>query len=97
MAISENIKIRTILLIVGSFIGLVLGWAIGFVWLVFHSIVLGWGDTAPDWYFKVQGTVQTTILVISMITGMVGLQFLWNRTQRKKKGAAQQSNRGRKE
>jgi len=90
MTILENIKIRTILLVVGSFIGLVLGWAIGFIWLVFHSLVLGWGDTAPEWYFKIQGTVQTTILVISIIAGIVGLQFLWNRAQRRKKGLAQQ-------
>jgi hypothetical protein len=37
------------LLIAGSFLGFfVIGWAIGFIWLVFISIGLGWGDSVPD-------------------------------------------------
>ncbi|MBI5848760.1 MAG: hypothetical protein HZB31_12610 [Nitrospirae bacterium] len=86
---SEEIKIKVILLIVGAFLGFVFGEAIGIMWYVFCALVLGWGDSAPDWYFQIQGIVQTTILVISIIAGIVGLQFLWNRAQRKKKGLAQ--------
>jgi hypothetical protein len=90
----EEIKIKNILLIVGAFLGFVLGGAVGYMWYAFCAIILGWGDSAPDWYFKIQGTVQTTIMLTSIIIGMLGLQFLYKRAQKKKKTEAQQANQG---
>ena len=90
MKITEEIKIKIILLIIGAFLGFVLGGAIGSMWYVFCALILGWGDSAPDWYFKIQGTVQTTIMLTSIIIGMFGLQFLYKRAQKKRKTEAQQ-------
>ncbi len=90
----EEITKTIILLIVGGFLGFVIGGAINSIWFVFRALILGWRDTAPEWYFKIQGTVQTTIMLISIIIGMFGLQFLYERAQKKRKTEAQ-SGKGR--
>ena len=37
--------------------GLVLGLIANFALLIFNSVILGWGDSAPDWYFRIQDQV----------------------------------------
>ncbi len=90
----EEITKTIILLIVGAFLGFVIGGAINSIWFVFRALILGWRDTAPDWYFKIQGTVQTTITLISILIGICGIQFLYKRAQKKRITEAQQGNQG---
>ena len=87
----EEIKIRIILIIIGFFFGFILGLAANYLWYVFHALILGWRDSAPEWYFKIQDTVDTVIMSISIFVGIVGLHLLYNRAQKKRKGEAQQN------
>ncbi len=48
-------------------IGLVIGFALNISWYIFTGVVLGWGDSAPNWYFKIQNIVFNGVLLISVI------------------------------
>ncbi len=58
-------------LVEGSAIGLWLNYS----WHHFLAVSLGWGDSAPDWYFRLQEIVFLFILLI----GMVGWAVLYPR------------------
>ena len=52
-------------------IGLALGLSINIGWFWFRGFILGWGDSAPDWYFKIQGYVHTGIVMISVVSCII--------------------------
>jgi uncharacterized membrane protein len=85
MNISDDNKIRLNLLVVGTGLGLVIGWITNVLWYAFSGIILGWGDSAPDWYFNIRNTVQTTITVVAVLLTLVGLQLFFNRCRKRKK------------
>ena len=33
------------------------GFFVNYVWYFFHAFILGWGDSAPEWYFGIQNLV----------------------------------------
>jgi hypothetical protein len=49
------------------FEGSLLGLAMNFAWHYFLAVNLDWGDSAPDWYFRIQETVFIGILLIGLI------------------------------
>lgn len=85
MNLTEDNKMRLILVVVGIGLGLVLGWVANVLWFAFTGIVLGWGDSAPDWYFIIQKTVQRTITVVSIFLTLIGLQLFFNRCKKRKR------------
>ena len=79
MNLTDEKKIRLILSVVGVGLGLVVGWSANFLWFAFTGIILGWGDSAPDWYFNIQKTVQSAITITAILLTVVVLQWLFNR------------------
>ena len=87
MNISNDNKMRLILLVVGFLLGLVIGWAANLLWYAFAGTMLGWRDSAPDWYFNIQNTVQTTITAVAILLTLIGSQLFFNRCKKRKKSA----------
>ena len=57
------------------FQGTVVGLWLNYSWHYFLAVSLGWGDSAPDWYFRLQGIVFLGILLI----GLIGWSFFYPR------------------
>jgi thiamine transporter ThiT len=47
--------------------GVVMGVFLNFSWHFFLAAVIGWGDSAPDWYFNKQGTIFIGIFLLGLI------------------------------
>jgi hypothetical protein len=84
MTISDENKIRLVLVVVGIGLGLVLGWIANALWFAFTGIILGWGDSAPDWYFNIRKQVQTSITVAAVLLTLIGLQLFFSICKRRK-------------
>jgi hypothetical protein len=84
MTISDDNKIRLVLVVVGIGLGLVLGWISNALWFAFTGIILGWGDSAPDWYFNIQKQVQTSITVVTVFLTLIGLQLFFSKCKIRK-------------
>ena len=60
--------IKKIIRITGMTIqGVVMGVFLNFSWHFFLASVIGWGDSAPDWYFKIQETLFMCIFLLGLI------------------------------
>jgi thiamine transporter ThiT len=60
--------IKKIIRITGMTIqGVVIGVFLNFSWHFFLASVIGWGDSAPDWYFNIQETVFVFIFLIGVV------------------------------
>jgi len=71
-------------LVAGSAIGI----GLNFLLYIFHSLILGWGDSAPDWYRSIQHQIMLSIMVLSVI-GFFIFGHMWYRTRvNKNKGMA---------
>jgi hypothetical protein len=79
MNLTDDNKIRLILCVVGIGLGLVIGWSANLFWFAFTGIILGWGDSVPDWYFNIQKMAQTMITCTTILLTIVVLQWLFNR------------------
>jgi hypothetical protein len=51
--------------------GLVVGLLINTLLFLFTGVVLGWGDSAPEWYVHIQGKVLFGIMASSVIASLV--------------------------
>jgi hypothetical protein len=47
--------------------GVAIGISLNFSWHYFLAEVIGWKDTAPDWYFSIQETVFIGIFLLGLI------------------------------
>ena len=47
--------------------GVVMGVFLNFSWHFFLAAVIGWGDSAPDWYFDKQETIFISIFLFGLI------------------------------
>jgi hypothetical protein len=47
--------------------GVVMGIFLNISWHFFLAAVIGWGDSAPDWYFYRQETIFVCIFIIGLI------------------------------
>ena len=47
----------------GLIVGVIAGFVLNYIWYLFHALVLGWKDSAPEWYFPIRGTVRLMILI----------------------------------
>lgn len=56
---------------VAIFIGIVIGLAVNLGWFIFRGFILGWGDSAPDWYSHVQNHVHNGIIIFSIVICIV--------------------------
>jgi hypothetical protein len=72
MAISTVLK-RSLGVILVCVQGLVLGFVLNFLWYIFLSLILGWGDSGPDWYVEIQDYIFWGIL----LTGVVGWAIVY--------------------
>ena len=45
-------------------IGFSVGLTILLFWKIFSGIFLGWGDSAPEWYFNIQNSIHIGIIVL---------------------------------
>ena len=64
--------LRTTLVIVQ---GTAIGLGLNYFWHYFLAEYLGWGDSAPDWYFQVQGM----IFLVFFLLGLFGWAILYPR------------------
>ncbi|MBI4764574.1 MAG: hypothetical protein HY787_08215 [Deltaproteobacteria bacterium] len=66
--------------------GIALGISLNFSWHYFLAEVIGWKDTAPDWYFNIQEAVFMFILLL----GLMGWIIISVRSSRKPRTSAPQ-------
>ena len=52
------------------------GFVANFLWYFFCGLVLGWGDSAPEWYIDVQEKVVYGIFLGSAILWLGGIYWL---------------------
>ena len=74
MSIWKELPSRLLFLIFGLGLGLLLAFVLGFIWLVITGIVLGYGDSGPDWF----NTVTYWIKIISITVCLVLSQLIFN-------------------
>ena len=73
---------RLLYLIVGIGIGIILTFALGLIWMFIKGIILGYGDSGPDWV----NTVTTWIEIISITGCAIGSQVLFQYVLNKDNG-----------
>ena len=64
--------LRTAMVIVQ---GIIIGLGLNYSWHYFLAEYLGWGDSAPDWYFQVQGM----IFMAFFLLGLIGWAVFYSR------------------
>jgi hypothetical protein len=64
--------LRTAMVIVQ---GIIIGLGLNYFWHYFLAEYLDWGDSAPDWYFQVQGM----IFMAFFLLGLIGWAFFYPR------------------
>ena len=47
--------------------GTAIGLGLNYSWHYFLAVYLGWGDSAPDWYFQVQDIIFLTFFFLGLI------------------------------
>ena len=62
------------LIIYSVALGLITGIILNALWYIFCALILGWGDSAPDWYFNIQRAVHNSILAFPIFIWAV---ILW--------------------
>jgi len=55
--------------------GIIVGLGLNYSWHYFLAEYLGWGDSAPDWYFQVQGM----IFMAFFLLGLIGWSIFYSR------------------
>jgi hypothetical protein len=83
MPLSSEIRSRTPFILFGLILGLIAGFVLNALWYLFLALVLGWRDSAPEWYFPIQGTVRTLIFVGAVVCYLVGNQVVYVRAKRR--------------
>ena len=66
---------RLILLVIAVVLSPIVGVVSNYIWYFFHAVILGWGDSCPDWYFKIQDKIQNGIFATSAVFTVIGLQY----------------------
>ena len=61
--IKKIIIVNVTSIIIGSLVGL----TILMFWAMFRGIFLGWGDSAPEWYFNIQNYIHNGIIALPII------------------------------
>ncbi len=84
MGISTVLK-RSLGVILVCVQGLVLGLVLNFLWYIFLSFILGWGDSGPDWYVKNQDYVFWGMLLTGVVSWAIFYRWLFRYLDRKDK------------
>lgn len=67
--------------------GIAIGILLNFSWHYFLAEMIGWKDTAPDWYFNIQETVFIAIFLL----GLIGWIIFSLKINRKPRTSVQQA------
>jgi len=81
----EKLMIRFILLILCLVLSFVLVIIISSAWVFFSLVVLGYGDSGPDWLIEFEKWFEKILIIISIITGLIVSQLIYHRAFRKGK------------
>ncbi|GBD99840.1 hypothetical protein BMS3Abin07_01886 [bacterium BMS3Abin07] len=76
---NNNFKIRVVLLLLGLLVGWVVGVFFGYIWYLFTLVVLGYGDSGPQWINKVTACIQ----IIMIIIGIIASQWYYHYAQKR--------------
>ena len=52
------------------------GFLVNWLWYLFCAIILGWRDSAPDWYIEIQQWIMFGIFLVSAIMWWAGAYWL---------------------
>ncbi len=74
-----SLGIRIVLLAIGLLLGWVTGYVVGFLWYFFKLIVLGYGDSGPQWI----NNVYDVIWAVSILSGIVVSQWYYSYAHKK--------------
>jgi SNF family Na+-dependent transporter len=77
-----NLRNRYGVVILGLFLGAILGWAANFLWYLIHALGLGWGDSAPEWNIRIQNNVQITIFILSCVFCILLIEWRYRKTMK---------------
>jgi hypothetical protein len=80
----KNFKIRFAIFCFSIVLGYLTGVIINFLWYLFLALVVGWGDSAPEWYIEIQKIIFNTILIISVIIWIIGSQWFYHRRNKER-------------
>jgi len=65
------------------FFGTIIGFGVLLGWIFIRSYILGWGDSAPDWYINIQNYIHRGIICITILISAVIGNFLFIRNKLK--------------
>jgi len=82
MEISTILK-RSLGVILVCVQGLFLGFLLNFLWYIFLSLFLGWGDSGPDWYIAIQKYIFWGFLLTGLVGWAIIYRWLWRYLDRK--------------
>ena len=71
----KNIIVGFGLLFLGILLGFIIGIILNYLWFFFLALIVGWGDSAPGWYVEVQDFIHIAIVVVSVISCIILLQW----------------------
>jgi hypothetical protein len=55
------------------------GFAANFIWYFFLAVILGWGDSGPEWYIRIQDWIFYGIFAVSAVI-WIGIAY-WRRSR----------------
>lgn len=64
--ISNRLIVNSVSILVGAIFGMVINFELYF----FHAVIVGWGDSAPDWYLQIQNNMINWIFLIAITIAM---------------------------
>lgn len=79
MSVWSEIPKRLIYLLIGLGVSFLLSFTLGFIWMIIKGIILGYGDSGPDWV----NTVTEWIQIVSVVICLVLSQTLFNYVKKK--------------
>jgi hypothetical protein len=82
---NSSFKIRSILLGVGLLLGLIIGFVLNLAWYFLTLVVLGYGNSAPESYIRVQGLIELVLIIGSIIICLLASQWYYHYIRRKGK------------
>ena len=62
----KKLKVRMVVNFLSTVVGVTIGLGVNLGWYIFCGFILGWGDSAPNWYFNIQNYLQNGIIIVSV-------------------------------
>jgi hypothetical protein len=86
--VTMNYKFKFAILVLGIVIGTIAGIVLNYLWYLFLVLIIGWGDSSPEWYVEIHNIIFYLIIVLSIVLCSTYLQIRYYHSMRKGKGVS---------